>query len=199
MSDRLEIERVGVVGAGTMGSGIAEVCARSGVYTMVVDVDDEYVAACRTRIEKSLDKSVGKGQMTSEHRDSALELLGFATDLDALSDRDLVVEAIIESEPEKISVFQTLDKLLAPHALIASNTSSIPIIRLAKATQRADKVLGMHFFNPAPVQPLVEIVRARCSSDQAVQTAYEWAEQAGKRPVKCNDTPGFIVNRILIP
>jgi 3-hydroxybutyryl-CoA dehydrogenase len=200
VSDQLQIERVGVIGAGTMGSGIAEVCARAGVHTIVVDLDDEYVAACRVKIQQSLDKAVGKGRLAAEERDATLDRLAFVTDLDALSDRDLIIEAIVESEPEKITVFQALDKLLRPEAILASNTSSIPIIRLAKATQRPDRVLGMHFFNPAPVQPLVELVSSLATSDDTVDTVQAFTGGVlGKHVVRCGDRAGFVVNALLVP
>jgi 3-hydroxybutyryl-CoA dehydrogenase len=194
------IEHVGVVGAGTMGSGIAEVCARAGLDTVVVDVDDEFVQSARGKIEKSLDRSVAKGQLDQAARDATLGRLHFGTDLGAMADRDLVIEAIIESEPDKVAVFQTLDKVLPKHAILATNTSSIPIIRLAKATQRGELVLGMHFFNPAPVQPLVELVRSLATSPDTLAKAETFCRDVlGKHTIQCDDRAGFVVNALLVP
>jgi 3-hydroxybutyryl-CoA dehydrogenase len=137
--------------------------------------------------------------MTGDERDAALARLSTTTELSDLSDCDLVIEAVLEELPLKRETFAELDRLTGPDAILATNTSALSVSEIAEATERPERVVGMHFFNPAPLLPLVEVVRAEKSSEDAVQTAYDWAESAGKRPVRCNDTPGFIVNRILIP
>ncbi|MCB0994220.1 MAG: 3-hydroxybutyryl-CoA dehydrogenase [Acidimicrobiales bacterium] len=196
----VEITRVGVIGAGTMGSGIAEVCARAGLDTRVVEMSPEFVEKGRERVIGSMDKAAARGRMTQEERDIAVDLLSFGSDLGALDDRDLVIEAIVESEDDKVTVFQTLDKVMPAHGIIASNTSSIPIIRLATVTQRTSQVVGLHFFNPAPVQPLVEIVRCLRTSDETVEAVQSLAETTlGKHVIHCRDRAGFIVNRLLVP
>ena len=140
-----------------------------------------------------------KGKLSAEERDAALERLSFTTELSGLAECDLVIEAIVEELEPKRETFAELDRITAPDAVLATNTSALPVGKIAEATERPERVVGMHFFNPAPLLPLVEIVRAEHSSDEAVDAAYAWAEQAGKTPVRCNDTPGFIVNRVLIP
>lgn len=196
----MEITRIGVVGAGTMGSGIAEVCARSGLDTKVVELSPELVERGQARVIGSMDKALARGRLTDEERDRAVSLLSFSSDLGTFDDRDLVIEAIVEAEDEKVSVFRTLDKVTPAHAVLASNTSSIPIIRLATVTGRPDQVVGMHFFNPAPVQPLVEIVRCLRTSDETVEAVQALAEgPLGKHVIHCRDRAGFIVNRLLVP
>src|SRR6188472_1747347 len=181
-----------------MGAGIAQVCIQAGVETVGREVTDELGERARERIAHYLGRGVEKGRLTVEERDAALARLTTTTELSDLAGCDLVIEAVVEELDAKREIFAELDRLL-PSAVLATNTSALPVHEIAEATERPERVVGMHFFNPAPVLPLVEIVRARRSSDAAVDTAYEWAERAGKRPVRCNDTPGFIVNRILIP
>ena len=195
----MEIRKVGVVGLGTMGAGIAQVAVQAGFETVGREISDELAERGRATIEHYLTRSVEKGRSTQEERDAALDRLALTTDLGDLADCDLVIEAVLEELDLKRDVFRELDRLTRPHAVLATNTSAISVSDIAEATERPERVVGMHFFNPAPVLPLVEIVRARRSSDEAVRTAYDWAERVGKRPVSCNDTPGFIVNRILIP
>jgi 3-hydroxybutyryl-CoA dehydrogenase len=195
----VEIRRVGVVGLGTMGGGIAQVAAQSGFETVGHEVSEELCGRARGTIEHYLGRAVEKGRMTAEERDAALERLTFTTRLGDLAGCDLVIEAIVEELEAKRETFAALDGIVAPEAVLATNTSALPVGKIAEATDRPERVVGMHFFNPAPVLPLVEIVRAERSSDEAVDAAYEWAERAGKQPVRCNDTPGFIVNRVLIP
>ena len=195
----MEIRRVGVVGLGTMGAGIAQVAAQSGFETVGHEVSEELCERARGTIEHYLGRAVEKGRMTAEERDAALERLTFTTNLGDLAGCDLVIEAIVEELEPKRETFAALDGIVAPEAVLATNTSALPVGKIAEATNRPERVVGMHFFNPAPVLPLVEIVRAERSSDEAVDAAYEWAERAGKQPVRCNDTPGFIVNRVLIP
>jgi 3-hydroxybutyryl-CoA dehydrogenase len=196
-----EIERVGVVGCGLMGSGIAEVTARAGLDVVVVEVDDHALAAGRSRVEKSLDRAVGAGKLDGEGRDRALDLMQFSTDFDALADRQIVVEAVIEREEEKVLVFSRLDKVVtADDAVLASNTSSIPIMKLAMATQRPESVVGIHFFNPVPVLRLVELVSSLLTSEPTVDRAEEFAtRKLGKTTIHSQDRAGFVVNALLIP
>jgi 3-hydroxybutyryl-CoA dehydrogenase len=163
------------------------------------EVSTELAERGRETIEHYLGRAVEKGRMTAEERDAALGRLTLTTELADLADCDLVVEAVLEELPLKREVFAELDRITPSKAILATNTSALSVGEIAEATERPERVVGMHFFNPAPVLPLVEIVRTSRSSDEAVRAAYEWAETAGKQPVKCNDTPGFIVNRILIP
>jgi 3-hydroxybutyryl-CoA dehydrogenase len=190
---------VGVVGLGTMGAGIAQISVTAGHETVGRDVTGELTERGRATIARYLGRAVEKGRLTATERDAALDRLTLTTDLAELGECDLVIEAIVEELDAKRELFAELDRITRADAVLATNTSALSVSEIAEATQHPERVVGMHFFNPAPVLPLVEIVRARRSSDQAVNTAYEWAEQAGKRPVRCNDTPGFIVNRILIP
>jgi 3-hydroxybutyryl-CoA dehydrogenase len=194
-----EIRRVGVVGLGTMGAGIAQVSVQSGFETIGREVSEELAERGRATIERYLTRGVEKGRMTQDERDAALGRLTLTTDLSALGECDLVIEAVLEELELKREVFAELDRVTRGDAVLATNTSALSVSEIAAVTKHPGRVVGMHFFNPAPVLPLVEIVRARKSSDEAVDAAYEWAERAGKRPVRCNDTPGFIVNRILIP
>jgi 3-hydroxybutyryl-CoA dehydrogenase len=191
--------RVGVVGLGTMGAGIAQVAVTAGDDVVGREVSDELGERGRATIERYLNRGVDKGRMSDMERDAALGRLSLTTRLGDLADCDLVIEAVLEEHALKREVFAELDRVCRPDAVLATNTSALSVAEIAEATQRHERVVGMHFFNPAPVLPLVEIVRAPNSSDAAVRTAYEWAERAGKQPVNCNDTPGFIVNRILIP
>jgi 3-hydroxybutyryl-CoA dehydrogenase len=191
--------KVGVVGLGTMGAGIAQVSITAGHETIGREIEDELAQRGRSTIEHYLGRTVEKGRMTQADRDAALARLTLTTELADLADCDLVIEAVLEELPLKREVFAELDRITRPEAILATNTSALSVGEIAEATERPERVVGMHFFNPAPVLPLVEIVRAPKSADTAVRTAYEWAEAAGKQPVNCNDTPGFIVNRILIP
>jgi 3-hydroxybutyryl-CoA dehydrogenase len=195
----VEIRKVGVVGLGTMGAGIAQVSVQSGFDTVGREVSEELGERGRATIERYLSRGVEKGRLTREQRDAALGSLTLTTELADLADCDLVIEAVLEELDLKRDVFSELDRITRPEAVLATNTSALSVSEIAEATERPERVVGMHFFNPAPVLPLVEIVRAPKSSEQAVEAAYEWAERAGKQPVRCNDTPGFIVNRILIP
>jgi 3-hydroxybutyryl-CoA dehydrogenase len=184
-----------------MGSGIAEVAARAGCDVVVVDVDDEAVAGGRARIEKSLARGLKSGKLTDEQRDAAVEALRFTTDYGDLADRQIVVEAVIESEEEKTSVFARLDKVVEdPAAILASNTSSIPIMKLGMATSRPAQVIGIHFFNPVPVLRLVELVESLLTSDETKQRAERFAaDRLGKSVIHSQDRAGFIVNALLIP
>ena len=199
-SDRIAIGRVGVVGGGTMGSGIAEVCARSGLDTTVVEIDAAAVEGVQRRIAKSLGRAHDRGRVTAEAHDAALANLSYSHDLADLAGSDLVIEAVIENLDEKRRIFGLLDEITPPHALLASNTSSIAIIDVATATQRPSQVVGMHFFNPATVQPLVEVVRSVASDEAVVDTVATFGtETLGKHVIRCEDRAGFVVNRLLVP
>ena len=195
----MEIRKVGVVGLGTMGAGIAQVSVQSGFDTVGHEISEELGERGRATIERYLSRGVEKGRLVAAERDAALGRLTLTTELADLADCDLVIEAVLEELELKPQTFAELDRSTAPDAVLATNTSALSVAEIAEATERPERVVGMHFFNPAPVLPLVEIVRAPRSSDEAVDAAYAWAERAGKQPVRCNDTPGFIVNRILIP
>jgi 3-hydroxybutyryl-CoA dehydrogenase len=195
----MDIRRVGVVGLGTMGAGIAQVAAQSGYDVVGREVGEELCEQARAKIAHYLGRAVEKGRMSAEERDAALGRLATTTDLADLADCDLVIEAIVEDLDAKRELFAELDRITRPDTILATNTSAISVSKIAAATERPERVVGMHFFNPAPVLPLVEIIRADRSSDETVDAAYAWAESAGKEPVRCNDTPGFIVNRALVP
>jgi 3-hydroxybutyryl-CoA dehydrogenase len=194
-----EIQNVGVIGLGTMGAGIAQVAIQSGYNVVGREVSEELADTARKRIEHYLGRAVDKERMTGEQRDEALRRLRTTTELADVGECDLVIEAIVEDLEAKRELFSELERLCAPDAILATNTSAISVTEIAEATQRPERVVGMHFFNPAPLLPLVEIVRAERTADEVVEAAVAWAERAGKTPVRCNDTPGFIVNRILIP
>jgi len=197
----MSIERVGIVGGGQMGGGIAEVCVKAGVNTIIVEVNDELVARSKTGIEKSLAKAVDRGKLEPGARDTALSLLVFSTDRESLADRDLVIEAVVEDEDLKHDIFSDLDRIVtSPDAILATNTSSIPVTRIAQATNRPESVVGMHFFNPATIMPLVEIIRTVVVSDEAVERSAEFAsDRLGKTVVHAKDRAGFIVNKLLCP
>ena len=194
-----EVRKVGVVGLGTMGAGIAQVSVQAGFETVGREVTSDLAERGRATIERYLSSGVEKGRMSEGERDAALGRLTLTTELSDFADCDLVIEAVLEELELKREVFAELDRVTRPEAILATNTSALSVAEIASATTRPERVVGMHFFNPAPVLPLVEVVRAPESGDAAVDAAYEWAERAGKQPVRCNDTPGFIVNRILIP
>jgi 3-hydroxybutyryl-CoA dehydrogenase len=195
------IERVGIVGAGQMGSGIAEVCARAGANVKVYDTTEAFVTAGRTRITKSLERGVSAGKITERERDRALDGLSFTTDLADLADRQLVVEAVIEDDAVKAKIFAELDALITdPDAVLASNTSSIPIMKIAAATKNPSRVIGLHFFNPVPVLPLVELVSTLVTDPAAADRAEAFADGVlGKQVVRCSDRSGFVVNALLVP
>ncbi|MFF5991867.1 3-hydroxybutyryl-CoA dehydrogenase [Prauserella flavalba] len=196
-----DITKVGVVGGGLMGSGIAEVCARAGLDVTVTEVDAAALDAARTRIGGSLDRAVRNGKLTAEECSAAAERLSYTTDLDDFADRDLVVEAVAEREDVKTDVFGRLDKIVSrPDAVLASNTSSIPIMKLAMATTRPEQVVGIHFFNPVPVLPLVELIPSLLTSEQTAERASAFATGVlGKTVVRAQDRAGFVVNALLVP
>jgi 3-hydroxybutyryl-CoA dehydrogenase len=195
------IERIGVVGCGLMGSGIAEVSARAGLDVMVREISEDAAEAGRARLVKSLDRGLSSGKMTEQERDDALARLSFTTDVADLADRQLIVEAVVEDEAMKVDIFKQLDQAVtADDAILASNTSSIPIMKLGTATQRPEQVIGIHFFNPVPVLRLVELVTSLMTSDETTQRSETLAtEVLHKRVIKSQDRAGFVVNALLIP
>ncbi len=197
----MTIERIGVVGGGLMGSGIAEVNARAGISVVVVEVTEEAAAAAHGRIETSLQRAVDRGKLTEQDRDVTLEAIKVTTDLDDLADRQLVVEAASEKESIKLDLFTRIGKILQdPDAILASNTSSIPIVKLGAASGRADRVMGVHFFNPAPVMKLVELIPSLTTSDKTLDRMRSYvSETLGKQPIDATDRAGFIVNSLLVP
>ena len=195
----MEIKTVGVVGAGQMGNGIAQVAAMSGLNVIMSDIKNEFVVRGLGIINKILQRSVDKAKMTSEEMDEVLGRITTTVDLKDMADADFVVEAAIEHEPIKFQIFEDLEKTCASHVILATNTSSIPIGRIAARTKRPDKVVGMHFMNPVPVMKLVEVIRGLTTSDETFKTTWDLAEKFGKTPVEANDSPGFIANRVLMP
>jgi 3-hydroxybutyryl-CoA dehydrogenase len=195
------IERVGVVGCGQMGAGIAEVVARAGLDTVVREVDAASAERGRNRLLGSFDKAVARNKMTEEERDATIAKLSFTTDLGDMADRQLVIEAVIEDEPLKSEVFSTLDQIVeSPDAILASNTSSIPIMKLGIATNRPEQVVGIHFFNPVPVLNLVELVTSLLTSEETVTRSDDFAANVlHKIVIRSQDRAGFIVNALLIP
>lgn len=193
------VKKVGVLGCGLMGAGIAEVCARAGLDTVVREVEEPFLEKGLARIEKSLDKAVDKGKLEADHRQATLHRLTGTTDIGQLADCDLVIEAIVENLEEKCQTFAKLDELVKESAIFASNTSSLTITEIAMATKRGDRFLGLHFFNPVPVMKLVEVVRTLLTSEESMESAREFVRTVGKEPVTCQDNSGFIVNRLLVP
>ncbi|WP_409428155.1 3-hydroxybutyryl-CoA dehydrogenase [Mycobacterium sp. SMC-11] len=197
----MSIQRVGVIGAGQMGAGIAEVSARAGVEVKIFETTDALVTAGRNRIVKSLERGVSAGKITERERDDAVGNLSFTTDLGELADRQLVIEAVIEDDTVKSKIFAELDRVITdPDAVLASNTSSIPIMKIAAATQNPQRVLGLHFFNPVPVLPLVELVSTLVTDPAAADRTEQFASAVlGKQVVRCSDRSGFVVNALLVP
>jgi 3-hydroxybutyryl-CoA dehydrogenase len=193
------INAVGVVGAGTMGSGIAQVFAQAGYTVQLVDVARPMLDTARRNIEKSLGKFLEKGKLTAAARDAALGRLSTATSLDSLADADYIVEAIVEDVEAKQSLFAGLDALVKQSTVLASNTSSISITSLGAATKRPERVLGMHFMNPVPLMPLVELIRGQSTSAESMRVSSDLCARLGKTAVEAADYPGFIANRILMP
>jgi 3-hydroxybutyryl-CoA dehydrogenase len=193
------IQTIGVVGAGTMGHGIAQVAAQSGYDVVLVDVVPEALARGREQIGKGLERLVSKGKLAAEDRDRALSRVATGDNLAALERADLVVEAVVERLEVKQKVLADLDRVCRPHVILASNTSSISITRLAGATARPEKVIGMHFMNPVPVMQLVEIIRGLATSQATYDLVETASRQMGKTPVEVHDAPGFVSNRVLMP
>ncbi len=195
----MEIKRVGVVGCGQMGSGIAQVCAQSGYQTMVSEINDQLLNRGLSAIASSLAKGVERGKLSEADKESTLGRLRGTTKMEDFSECNLVIEAAVENMEEKKKVFATLDKICPKDAILSSNTSCLSVIEMASATQRLDKVVGIHFFNPVPLMRLVELVRTIASSEETVATAKAFSESLGKTVVIAKDTPGFITNRLFIP
>jgi 3-hydroxybutyryl-CoA dehydrogenase len=195
----MAIETLGVVGGGQMGNGIAHVAAAAGLSVVLVDVEDRLLEKARATIEKNLDREVEKGKRSAEQRAAALSRLTTTTSLEALSRADRVVEAIVENEGAKKDLFGRLDRICGAAAVFASNTSSISITRLAASTSRPDRFIGMHFMNPVPVMELVEVIRGLATSDETASAIEGLARRMGKTPIFCNDYPGFVSNRVLMP
>jgi 3-hydroxybutyryl-CoA dehydrogenase len=196
-----ELSKVGVVGCGLMGSGIAEICARAGIDTVVVEADEAALEAGRRRVERSLGRAASAGKLSEDRRRDVAEAIVYTVDYARLSDRELVVEAVHEDEALKFEVFRRVDGLLrSPEAVIASNTSSVPIMKMAMATGRPDRVIGVHFFNPVPVLKLVELVPSLLTSEETVRVVEDFAVgQLAKHTIRCKDRAGFVVNALLIP
>jgi 3-hydroxybutyryl-CoA dehydrogenase len=195
----MEVRTLGVVGGGQMGGGIAHVAAAAGLTVTLVDVEERFLEKARAAIEKNLDREVAKGKRTADEKAAALALLSATTRLEALADADVVVEAIVEDETLKKDLFRRLDAVCRPGAILASNTSSISITRLAAATRRPEAFIGMHFMNPVPVMQLVEVIRGIATSDATAAAVDALARRMGKTPILCQDYPGFISNRVLMP
>lgn len=195
----MEIQRIGIIGVGLMGAGIAEVCARAGYDTLVREINDELLARGLDRIETSMQSAVQRGKLTPADQEAARSRVRGTTRLEDFADRDLVIEAAIEDLHLKRELFVQLDQICPPQAILASNTSSIPIIQLAAATKRPDRVLGMHFFNPVPTMQLIELVRTITTSDETLETVRAVGERLGKRMIVSKDRAGFIVNYLLMP
>jgi 3-hydroxybutyryl-CoA dehydrogenase len=194
-----EIKRVGVLGCGLMGSGIAQISAAAGYDTIVREVSDEVVQKGIGGIGRQLGKSVEKGKISAEDRDALLGRLRGTSNLDDLKDCDIVIEAIVENLELKNDIWRTLDGLCPPHTIFASNTSSLTIADMAAATRRPERMVGLHFFNPVPVMKLVEVVKTIATDPQVFQTAFEFAKSLGKEPIVCKDNSGFVVNLLLVP
>ncbi len=195
----MALQTVGVVGAGLMGSGIVEQAAKSGFQVVMREVNDQALAAGHKRIASSMGRALERGKMTEQDRDTVLSRITGTTDLEDLRDCDLVIEAIIENLDLKKELFGSLDRITRSEVILASNTSSVSITALGAATSRPDKVAGAHFFNPVPVMKLVELVRALETSDETMDTLRQFGESMGKKVVTAQDTPGFIVNYLLVP
>ncbi|AEV21115.1 3-hydroxybutyryl-CoA dehydrogenase [Geobacillus sp. G4] len=195
----MDVKTIMVVGAGQMGSGIAQVCAVAGYQVFLYDISEAQLDKGIANIEKGLARQVEKGKMTAVDKDAALARLARSTDLHAAAEADLVIEAVVENMDVKTKLFAELDALARPETILASNTSSLPITEIAAATKRPEKVIGMHFMNPVPVMKLVEIIRGLATADDVYETIEAVARKLGKVPVEVNDFPGFISNRVLMP
>jgi 3-hydroxybutyryl-CoA dehydrogenase len=195
----LEIRKVGVVGLGTMGAGIAQLCVQAGFETVGREVSEELGERGRGTIARYLGRGVEKGRLTAEDRDAALGRLTLTTELADLAGCDFVIEAIVEELAPKQALFRDLDGIVPVETILATNTSALSVTEIGAASAHPERVLGMHFFNPAPVLPLVEVIRTEQTAEEPYEAAYAFAVKIGKEPIRCHDTPGFVVNRILIP
>lgn len=194
-----EIARVGVCGAGLMGSGIAQTAAAAGFEVVLMEVDAAALQRGTASVAAALDKAVAKQRMTQTERDALLGRIAATTEVKDLKGCDIVIEAIVENVAIKTELFKQLDDLLAAHAVICTNTSSLCVIELAAATKRPDKVAGLHFFNPVPVMKLVEVVQTIATTPETIDRLFAFARRLGKEPIHAKDTPGFVVNRLLVP
>lgn len=192
-------EIIGVVGAGTMGNGIAQVAARAGYTTIMHDVRDEFLQRGLAAIDKSLQRDVDKQRLDAPGKQSIVERIRTTTDLEAFREASFVIEAVVENLAVKTEVFKSLDRITPPHAILASNTSSISITKIGAATSRPDKVIGMHFMNPVPVMKLVEVIRGMATSDETYERVRTLSEKMDKIALDCQDSPGFVSNRVLMP
>lgn len=192
-------EIIGVVGSGTMGNGIAQVAARAGYSVVMRDVQDEFLQRGMSAIDKSLQRDVDKGRLSAEEKEVITVRIKTTTELEALSDASFVIEAVTEDLNVKTKLFKALDRITPPETILASNTSSISITRLGAATSRPDKVIGMHFMNPVPVMKLVEVIRGIATSNETYERVQSLTEKLGKTALDCNDSPGFVSNRVLLP
>ena len=195
----MSIQTIGVIGAGQMGNGIAHVSAQAGLTVVMQDISEAFAAKGVANIDKNLQRGVDKGKMTTEEKAAILGRIRTTTKLEDLADCDIVVEAATENWVIKKQIFETLDKVCKPGAILASNTSSISITKLAAVTKRPEAVIGMHFMNPVPVMQLIEVIRGLATSDAIYQAVMDLAVRLGKTPISCNDFPGFVANRILMP
>ncbi len=195
----MNMGKIAVIGSGTMGSGIAHVHINAGVAVTLIDLKSELLEKAQTLINKNMDRQIKKGRLTEEEKKNALSLLTTTTDIHEAKDSRLVIEAVFEDANVKKDIFQKLDSTCPAETILASNTSSISITKIAAATDRPDKVIGMHFMNPVPMMKLVELIRGLDTSDETYQVVKEIAEKVGKTPVEVNDFPGFVANRILMP
>jgi 3-hydroxybutyryl-CoA dehydrogenase len=193
------IHRVGVLGGGLMGSGIAQVCGTAGFQTVVREMSDALAEKSRSNIGKSLSKGLEKGKITADTRDATLANLSFATDISRLSESDLVIEAVSEDLELKNSLWKELNTVCPPQTIFASNTSSLTIAAMAASCGRPDRMLGLHFFNPVPLMKLVEVVRTITTSDETAETVFAFAQKLGKEPIRAKDNSGFVVNLLLVP
>lgn len=197
--NHMSINKVMVIGAGQMGSGIAQVCAQAGYDVLLNDMNEEALNKGMKNIEKHLSRSVEKERLTSEEKDATLSRLKTSTKLEDAADRDMVIEAVVENMDIKTEVFKKLDDITPKEAILASNTSSLPITEIAAVTKRPEKVIGMHYMNPVPVMKLVEVIRGLQTSDVTFETVRDMADKLNKTSVEVNDAPAFVANRILMP
>ncbi len=195
----MAIKTVGVLGAGTMGSGIAQVFARNGFAVHLVDNQPSHLQQAVIKIQKGLDKCIDRGMITEERKENALSIIHTSPQMDVFKECDLIVEAVSEEEPTKIALFQSIDRICPEHTILASNTSAISLTRMAAATKRPDRFMGMHFMNPVPLMELVELIRGLQTSDETFNTLYDVSKKLNKTPVTVKDFPGFVSNRILMP
>jgi 3-hydroxybutyryl-CoA dehydrogenase len=193
------MDKIAIIGAGTMGNGIAHVCSQHDLKVTLVDIKQEFLDRAMEKIKKNMGRELKKERITQEKMDASLANITTSTNLDAVSGAEFVVEAATENLDIKLELFEKLDKACAPDVILATNTSSLPITKVASATNRPDKVIGMHFMNPVPMMKLVEVIRGMATSDETYKTVEEFATKLGKTPIEVNDYPGFIANRILLP